>query len=70
MADAIISPEALQDMGDICGYIAMDNPKAADRAMQAFEAAAALLASQPELGQHKSLLRGLRLWVVTEFPNI
>ncbi len=69
MAEAIISPEALQDMGDIHNYIAMDNPEAADRVVQAFEANAALLATQPELGQHKPRLRGLRLWVVTEFPN-
>lgn len=69
MAEAIISPEALQDMGDIRSYIAMDNPEAADRVIQAFEASAALLAIQPELGQHKPRLRGLRLWVVTEFPT-
>lgn len=68
MAEAIISPEAVQDMEDISSYIAMDNPEAAERVMQAFEAAVALLAIQPELGQHKPLLRGLRLWVVTEFP--
>lgn len=69
MAEAIISPEALQDMGDIHNYIAMDDPDAADRVVQAFEENAALLATQPELGQHKPRLRGLRLWVITEFPN-
>ena len=69
MAEAIISPEALQDMGDIRSYIAMDNPEAADRVVQAFEASAALLSTQPELGPYKPRLRGLRLWVVTEFPT-
>jgi len=69
MAEAIISPEALQDMGDIRSYIAMDNPEAADCVVQAFEASAALLATQPELGPCKPRLRGLRLWVVTEFPT-
>jgi len=69
MADAIISPEALQDMGDIRSYIAMDNPKAAERIVQAFEAATALLSTQPALGPCKPHLRGLRLWVVTEFPT-
>lgn len=69
MAEAIISPEALQDMENIHNYIAMDNPVAADRVVQAFEANAALLATQPELGQHKPRLRGLHLWVITEFPN-
>ncbi len=69
MAEAIISPEALQDMGDIRSYIAMDNPEAAARVVKAFETSAALLATQPELGQHKPRLRGLRLWVVTEFPS-
>ena len=51
MAGAIISPEALQDMGDIRSYIAMDNPEAADRVVKAFEASAALLATQPDLGR-------------------
>ena len=69
MAEAIISPEALQDMEDIRNYIAMDNPEAADRVVLAFEANAALLATEPELGLHQPRLRGLRLWVVTEFPN-
>ncbi|MDZ4402190.1 type II toxin-antitoxin system RelE/ParE family toxin [Prosthecobacter sp.] len=69
MAEAIISPEALQDMADIHHYIAMDNPVAADRVVQAFEENAALLAAQPDLGQHKPRLRDLRLWVITEFPN-
>jgi toxin ParE1/3/4 len=69
MAEVIISPEALQDAGDIRGYIAMDNPEAADRVVQAFEASAALLATLPELGPCKPRLRGLRLWVVTEFPS-
>lgn len=69
MAEAIISPEALQDMGDIRDYIAMDDPDAADRVVKAFDEHVALLASQPELGQYMPKLRGLRLWVVTEFPN-
>ncbi|MDB6006516.1 MAG: plasmid stabilization system protein [Prosthecobacter sp.] len=69
MAEAIISPEALQDMGDIRSYIAMNNPEAADRVLQSFEASAALLATQPELGPCKPRLRGLRLWVVTEYPT-
>jgi len=69
MAEAIVSPEALQDIGDIRSYIAMDNPEAADRVLQAFEASAALLATQPELGPCKPRLRGLRLWVVTQFPS-
>ena len=69
MAEAIIAPEALQDMGNIHNYIAMDDPYAAGRVVQAFEANTTLLAAQPELGQYKPRLRGLRLWVVTEFPS-
>lgn len=69
MAEALISPEALQDMSDIHNYIAMDDPDAADRVVQAFEQNVSLLATQPELGQLKPRLRGLRMWVVTEFPN-
>lgn len=69
MAEAIISPEAIQDMMDIHNYITMDDPDAADRVVQAFEGNAALLATQPEIGQHKPRLRDLRMWVVTEFPN-
>ncbi len=69
MAEAIISPEALQDMRDIHNYITMDDPDAADRVVQAFEGNAALLATQPEIGQHKPRLRDLRMWVVAELPN-
>lgn len=69
MAEAILSTEALRDMAEIHGYIAMDNPEAAERVIQAFEANASLLANQPELGQIKPRLRHLRLWVVAEFPN-
>lgn len=69
MAEAILSLEAFQDMQDIHGYIAMDDPDAADRVVSAFEKQVALLANQPELGLLKPKLRGLRLWPVTDFPN-
>lgn len=69
MAEALFSPESLEDMRDIHEYISMDNPEAADRVLQAFEENASLLAGRPELGQLKPRLRNLRLWVVTEFPN-
>lgn len=62
MAEALISPEAIQDMEDIRNYIAMDNPEAADRVVQAFEANAELLATEPELGLYQPRLRGLRMW--------
>ena len=69
MAEAIISPEALQDMEDIHNFIAMDDATAADRVMQSFEDDIALLSTQPDMGQLKPRLRHLRLWVVTQFPN-
>ena len=69
MAEVLFSPEALQDMEDIRNYIAMDNPEAAERVLNAFEANAALLAMQPGLGQLRFTLRGLRVRVVSEFPN-
>ncbi len=69
MSEAIISPEALQDMSDIYHFIALDNPEAANRIICSFEANIALLAKEPELGQMKPRLRHLRLWVITEFPN-
>ncbi len=69
MAEAIISPEALQDMADIHCYIAMDDPDAADRVIDAFEENTSLLAAQPGIGLLKPRLRNLRLWVVTAFPN-
>ena len=69
MPEAIISPEALQDMEDIHDHIAMDNTEAAGRVIQAFEEDISLLSSQPELGQLKPRLRHLCLWVVTQFPN-
>ena len=68
-AAALISPEALQDMSDIHNYIGMDDPDAADRVESAFEANVDLLATQPEIGQLMPRLRGLHIWVVTEFPN-
>lgn len=64
-AAALISPEALQDMSDIHNY----DPDAADRVESAFEANVDLLATQPEIGQLMPRLRGLHMWVVTEFPN-
>lgn len=69
MPEAIISPEALQDMEDIHDHITMDNAEAAGRVIQAFEEDISLLSGQPELGQFKPRLRHLRLWVVTQFPN-
>jgi len=69
MAEAIISPEALQDMEDIHNFIAMDDATAADRVIQSFEDDIALLSTQPDMGQLKPRLRHLRLWVVTQFPN-
>ncbi len=69
MAEAILSLEAFQDMQDIHGYIAMDDPDAADRVVSAFEKQVTVLANQPELGLLKPKLRGLRLWPVTDFPN-
>ncbi len=69
MTEAIISPEAIEDIGDIRGCIAMDNPETAERVMQAIKASGALLAAQPELGQNQPLLRGVRVWVITEFPS-
>jgi len=69
MAEAIISPEALQDREDIHNFIAMDDATAADRVIQSFEDEITLLSSQPEMGKINPRLRHLRLWVVTQFPN-
>ncbi len=69
MAEAVFSPESLEDVGEIHRYISLDDPDAADRVLLAFEQNASLLAGRPELGQLKARFRNLRLWVVTEFPS-
>ena len=61
MAEAIISPEALQDMDDIRSYIALDNPEAAERVIRAFETSAALLVTQPDLGSASPVCAGCDL---------
>jgi plasmid stabilization system protein ParE len=58
---------------DIAAYIARDNPAAADQVTEAITETFDLLASQPMLGttQHfvRRILRGIRMFTVTAYPN-
>ena len=53
--------QAEQDLEDIWVYIAMDNPGAADRLLDALQAQCRLLAAQPHMGrERRELAPGLR----------
>jgi len=69
MSTAVISPEALQDLRDIHDYIALDDPGAATRVIDACEETVSLISNNPEIGVARPRLRNLRSMIVTEFPN-
>jgi toxin ParE1/3/4 len=52
----VFAPAAEADLLDIARYIAADNPRAADRVIDAIHEKAQLLASEPELGRHRGEL--------------
>lgn len=52
----VLTPSAKRDLGDIWDFIAQDNVDAADRVLDALEAAMSKLAKNPGLGQWREEL--------------
>jgi toxin ParE1/3/4 len=69
-----IHPDVLAvDVQEIANYIAMDNEAAAERVLAEIEATYAALALDPMMGtvRHpvRRSLKGIRMFVVTKYPN-
>jgi toxin ParE1/3/4 len=62
----ILTPRARQDVNDIWDYIADDNIEAADRVLDALEAAMIKLARNPGMGHWREELADNRQGVVAE----
>ncbi len=73
MGKYFFSPEALDDLDAICGYIAESNPEAADRAVEAAYRTCKTIALHPELGPQRRFADNdppdIRFFVLTDFPN-
>jgi len=65
--------QAKADLIEIADYIAVDNPAAAERFLDAAEAAFAQLAALPSIGQvvpfSSALAQGMRVWRVEGFER-
>lgn len=68
MAEVIWTEPALNDLDAIADYIALDDPQAAQRLVQAVFRHVALLAEHPESGSKPHELRGWRYRQVVEPP--
>src|SRR2546426_6796504 len=73
MIRAKFSPKAKRDLDDLCGYIAADNPQAAERVRRTILHTADFLAQHSELGKRirKAASRHaqIRWLVVPQFRN-
>ena len=73
MTRARFSPRAARDLDEISGYIATDNPEAAERVRRIILNTGDFLAQHPELGRRirKAATRHLQIrwFVVPKFPN-
>ena len=69
MTPYILAPEALQDLQELCDYIATENLDAADRMIDTLFAAFERLAAMPGLGHRREDLtdRPLRFWTVDTY---
>jgi toxin ParE1/3/4 len=69
----IRAEEVVRDVADIHLFIAMDNPAAADRFLDALRASLRILTQWPEVGpryqSNRPGLSGLRFWPVRRFTN-
>jgi toxin ParE1/3/4 len=69
----IRAEEAIRDIADIHLFIAMNNPTAADRFLDALRLTFRTLARWPEVGPHyqsnRAELTGMRFWPVRRFTN-
>ena len=72
-AELQVHPEVDNDLIELSAYIAMDNPTAAEAVEHAIIRTLEFLASKPLMGTEYSplrrTLRGIRMFVVTEYPN-
>jgi toxin ParE1/3/4 len=68
-----LSPEALEDLEAIWGYIAEDNPEAANHVVESARRTCANLAQHPELGPFRRFPKNdppnIRYFVLTDYPN-
>jgi antitoxin ParD1/3/4 len=69
MPGYVISPEALEDLQNIQDFIALDNPKAAERVIEQLFAAFESLAKFPHKGHLRPDLtkRNVRFWPVGSY---
>ena len=68
MATTYRSSRAEIDLMEIWGYIAQDDPLAADHQLDRIDAACAMLAENPRGGPHREdLARGLRFYPVDNY---
>jgi plasmid stabilization system protein ParE len=69
--DFQLTPQALNDLGEIWDYIASDNVSAANRVESAILSACSGLARHPLLGARRIEITSLpvRFWTVSRFPN-
>jgi len=69
----IRAEEAIRNVADIHLFIAMNNPAAADRFLDALRLTFRTLARWPEVGPHyqsnRAELTGMRFWPVRRFTN-
>jgi len=68
-----IHPEVDHDLIELSSYIAVDNPEAAEAVESAITGTYELLAREPMSGTAyhplRRTLQGIRMFVVTEYPN-
>ncbi len=68
-----VHPEVDNDLIELSAYIAMNNPAAAVAVERAITSMFELLACKPQMGAEfhpiRHTLRGIRMFVVTEYPN-
>ncbi len=72
MAKFRLSPGALDDLENIWNFIALDNPKAANRVLDAAHRTFHILSQHPELGRVRRIAEGeheVRSFLITDFQN-
>lgn len=71
MSQVLRSPTADRDLDEIWTYIAKDNPRAADRLIDAIVQKCQLMATQPELGELRpELAPRLRSYLIGDYVVI
>lgn len=67
-----LSPEALDDLENIWTFIALHNPEAANRVIDAAYRSFGILSQHPELGRVRRIAQGkheIRSFVISDFQN-